>query len=277
MTEKPHLSPTRSLEIAQAGARAGGALVRGRANDIGEVRAKGSPTDFVSEVDVASGVAVVEAIAALHPGASFVVEEDEVYGLAGVERGNLMADEVWVIDPIDGTTSFLHGYPCFSVSVALMSQGQPVAGAVYNAALDEMNSAAIGLGATRDTQVLSVSSALTVQQALLITGFPYDRGAPLDRQLAVLAAFLRAPVHGMRRDGSAAVDCCHVAAGRADGFWEYTLKPWDMAAGVCILREAGAEVTDVEGRPWSAASDSICCANPALHAEMLRIIGAAAP
>lgn len=275
MTEKTPLSPAAALEIAKTGASAGGAVVRGRADDIGAIRAKGTPTDFVSEVDIASGVAVVEAIAALHPGASFVVEEDEVYDLVGVQRGDLMSEEVWVIDPIDGTTSFLHGYPCFSVAVALLRNGQPVAGAVYNAALDEMNSAALGLGATRDGHTLAVTSARTVQEALLITGFPYDRGAPLDRQLAVLAAFLRAPVHGMRRDGSAAVDCCHVAAGRADGFWEYTLKPWDMAAGVCILREAGAEVTDVEGRPWSAASDSICCANPALHAEMLRVIGAA--
>ena len=114
-----------------------------------------------------------------------------------------------------------------------------------------------------------------MRDALLITGFPYDRGAPLDRQLAVLAAFLRAPVHGIRRDGSAAIDCCHVAGSRADGFWEYYLKPWDVSAGVVILREAGALVTDTEGAPWTAHSESICCANPALHAEMLAVIGGA--
>ena len=161
------------------------------------------------------------------------------------------------------------------MSVACLRDGQPVAGAVYNAALDEMNAAAVGLGATRDGAPLSVSDAPTVRDALLITGFPYDRGAPLDRQLAVLAAFLRAPVHGIRRDGSAAIDCCHVAGARADGFWEYYLKPWDMAAGVVILREAGALVTDVDGAPWTAHSESICCANPALHAEMLAVIGGA--
>lgn len=107
----------------------------------------------------------------------------------------------------------------------------------------------------------------------MVTGFPYDRGAPLDRQLSVLAAFLRSPVHGIRRDGSAANDCCHVAAGRADGFWEYTLKVWDMAAGVIICSEAGATVTDVEGAPWTSRSTSICTANPQLHAQMLDVIG----
>lgn len=269
-------SIARAVEIAVAGARAGGALIRSRKPHDGEVRSKGSATDFVTQVDVDSGVAVVEAIRALDPGARFVVEEPEVYDLTGVERADLDEPRVWVIDPIDGTTSFLHGYPCFSVSVALLSGGQPLAGAVYNAALDEMNAAGVGRGATRDGRQLQVTPASRVSEALLITGFPYDRGAPLDRQLAVLAAFLRAPVHGIRRDGSAAVDCCHVAAGRADGFWEFGLKPWDMAAGACILREAGAEVTDTEGRPWSAASESICCANPALHAEMLRIIGESA-
>jgi myo-inositol-1(or 4)-monophosphatase len=122
---------------------------------------------------------------------------------------------------------------------------------------------------------IHVTNAETVRDALVITGFPYDRGTPLDVQMAVLTAFLRAPVHGMRRDGSAAVDCCHVAGGRADGFWEYALKPWDMAAGALICREAGAVVTDVSGRPWSAASENILAANPSLHAEMLALIRSA--
>jgi myo-inositol-1(or 4)-monophosphatase len=138
-----------------------------------------------------------------------------------------------------------------------------------------MNAAAVGAGATRDDVPIHVTAAETVRDSLVITGFPYDRGAPLDIQLAVLAAFLRAPVHGIRRDGSAAIDCCHVAGGRADGFWEYGLKPWDMAAGALICREAGALVTDVAGRPWSAASESIIAANPALHAEMLALIRSA--
>jgi myo-inositol-1(or 4)-monophosphatase len=260
------------LDCALEAALAGGQELIARRANMGTVRSKGWTTDFVTEADLASGVAVARTITERLPGARFVIEEDEVYDLAQVTRGSLDDDEVWVVDPLDGTTSFVHGYPTYSVSVACLRSGQPVAGAVYNAALGEMNAAAVGLGATRDGAPLSVTDAPTVQDALLITGFPYDRGAPLDRQLAVLADFLRAPVHGIRRDGSAAIDCCHVAGGRADGFWEYYLKPWDVSAGVVILREAGAVVTDADGAPWTAQSESICCANPALHAEMLSVI-----
>ncbi len=262
------------LKAAQDAARAGGTVLRSRAGRVGAVRSKGSPTDFVTESDIASGLATVKALLAALPGARVLCEEDEVHAELGVDKASLDESEVWVVDPLDGTTSFLHGFPCYSVAVGLLRDGLPVAGAVYNAALDEMNCAAVGEGAWRDGARIAVSGAASVTDALLVTGFPYDRGAPLDRQLAVLAAFLRAPVHGIRRDGSAAIDCCHVAAGRADGFWEYYLKPWDMAAGAVICAEAGATVTDVDGRAWTSAAQSICVANPALHARMLEIIGA---
>jgi myo-inositol-1(or 4)-monophosphatase len=263
------------LHCAVEAAKAGGRELAARKDHVGAVRTKGFATDYVSESDIASGVAVARAILGRYPNARFVIEEDEVYDLASATRGDLDDDEVWVIDPIDGTTSFLHGYPNYSVSVACMRDAQPVAGAVYNAALDEMNAGALGLGATRDGRRLLVGDATSVSEALLITGFPYDRGAPLDRQLDILGAFLRYPVQGIRRDGSAALDCCHVAGERADGFWELYLKPWDTGAGVIILREAGATVTDMEGRPWDAHSESICCANPILHAKMLEVIEAA--
>ncbi len=264
--------PLTALETARTAALAGGEVLRAREGDLGAVRSKGWATDFVTEADIASGVAVAQAILAAHPHARLVVEEPEVCEQLGVEPGSLDDEEVWLVDPLDGTTSYVHGFPCYSVAVALVRAGQPVAGAVFNAASAELFSAAAGHGATRDGGGIRCSAAATVPEALLITGFPYDRGEPLDRQLAVLAAFLRSPVHGMRRDGSAAVDCCHVASGRADGFWEYTLKPWDMAAGALICREAGARVTDVDGRDWSTASDSICVANPALHTAMLGVI-----
>ncbi len=259
------------LETAMTAARAGGAVLEARQGSAGEIRSKAWSIDLVSETDIAAGVAVARAIAERHPDARFVIEEEEVYDLAGVTRGTL-EDDVWVVDPLDGTTSFLHGYPNYSVSVGYVSAGQPIAGAVYNAALGEMNAAAQGLGATRQGLPLQTGDAATVQEALLITGFPYDRGEPLDTQLAVLAAFLRAPVQGIRRDGSAALDCCHVAGQRADGFWEYYLKPWDIAAGAIILREAGAVVTGTDGTPWDITTDSICCANPALHGRMLEVI-----
>ena len=261
-----------ALETAKAGALAGGRVLESMRGRSGDIRTKASAIDFVSEADVASGVAVVRAIAERDPRARFVCEEAEVYDLLGVEQGVIGDGDVWVIDPLDGTTSFIHDYPTYSVSVALVRGFDPIAGAVYNAAAGEMNAAALGLGATREGAPIHVTAAASVTDALVITGFPYDRGAPLDLQMAVLTAFLRAPVHGIRRDGSAAVDCCHVAGGRADGFWEYALKPWDMAAGALICREAGALITDVEGRAWSAASGSILAANPLLHAEMLDLI-----
>ena len=264
-----------ALETAKAAALAGGVVLHERAGNMGAIRCKSSRTDFVTEADVASGVAVVSAILERDPSARILVEEDEVYGLLGIQKATLGDGDVWVVDPLDGTTSFIHGYPTYSVSVALVRGLTPIAGAVYNAAAREMNAAAAGRGATRDGVPLRVSTAERVSDALVITGFPYDHGEPLTKQLAVLAAFLRAPVHGMRRDGSAAIDCCHVASGRADGFWEYGLEPWDMAAGVIIAREAGAQVTGVSGEEWTAATGNILVANAMLHTEMLALIASA--
>lgn len=264
-----------ALEIAVFAARSGGDAIRENAVSDWSARSKSSVTDLVTEVDVASGVAVARAILERVPNANLLVEEPEVHEAIGVAPASLADDELWLVDPLDGTTSFVHGYPCYSVAVALVREGQPVAGAVYNVALNEINAAALSEGATRNGKPIRCTDAASVREALLVTGFPYDRGEPLDRQLRVLAAFLRAPVHGIRRDGSAAIDCCHVASGRCDGFWEYALKPWDMAAGVVIAREAGAYASDTDGTPWTSSSTGIVVANPVLHAEMIQLVLAA--
>ncbi len=259
------------LEIAREAASAGVDVLRAHLGNAGRVRTKSSASDLVSEADIASGVAVARAIGQRMPSARFVIEEPEVYDLAGVRRGTLKDPEVWVVDPLDGTTSFVHGYPCYSVSVALVRDGQPVAGAVGNAATGEMTSAADGAGATLDGRSIHCSDVDAIEHALLITGFPYDRTATLDRQLAVMTRMVRL-VHGLRRDGSAAIDCCHVAAGRADGFWEYALKPWDTAAGVVILREAGAVVSAIDGSPWTIETADHLAAGPRLHPVLLEAI-----
>ena len=264
-----------SLHTAILAAQAGGRVLAERAGDPLSVRAKRWTNDLVTEVDIEAGVAVVEALLAAYPTASIIIEEDEVYALTGTTPGLIDDETVWIIDPLDGTTSFVHGYPCYSVSVAYAERGTVVAGAVHNAALAETFSAARGHGAHLDGRPISASAAADLTEALLITGFPYDRGAPLERQLKVLSAFLRGYVHGIRRDGSAANDCCYVAAGRADGFWEYYLKPWDMAAGALIAEEAGCLVTDVTGEPWSLLAEGICIASPTLHAKMIEVILAA--
>lgn len=265
-----------ALDAVRAAAIAGGHVVSGSREAMGRVRAKRWTTDLVTDTDVAAGVAIVEEILRRDPDAGIVVEEDEVYGLTGTSPGDLHGDSVWVIDPLDGTTSFVHGYPCYSVSVACVERGLVVAGAIYNVPGEELFSAVRGGGAFRDSTPISVSTAAEIHDALLVTGFPYDRGEPLERQLRVFETFLRRGVHGVRRDGSAANDCCHVAVGRADGYWEYYLRPWDMAAGALICEEAGATVTNVSGGPWAIDSEGICVANPALHAKMLDVIREAA-
>ena len=260
------------MRLAADAAEAGGREIATRGRDIGAVRVKSGEIDLVTETDIAAGVTVVRTILDADPSARFVIEEDEVYGLTGCERGDLFAGRTWVVDPLDGTTSFVHGFPCYSVSVGLLEDGVPIAGAVHNMPMNETSCGAVGCGAYRGDDAIACGRTSDLTQALLITGFPYDRTQPLDRQLEVLAAFLRAPVHGIRRDGSAAIDCCHVASGRADGFWEFGLRPWDMAAGVIICREAGAHVTGIDGEEWTPASTGIIVANPALHALMSEVV-----
>lgn len=257
------------LDTAIAAAEAGGRLLAARARSMGEVRTKRTATDLVTDADVASGIEICRLIAAASEGARFVVEEPEVCERAGVTTGSLSDPEVWVIDPLDGTTSFVHGYPCWSVSVALLRDGEPVCGVVRAEPSDETYAAAVGLGATLNGDPIRCAGRTDLREALLGTGFPYDRGPALDTQLRVLARFMRVPVHDIRRDGSAAIDCCHVACGRTDGFWEFSLQPWDTAAGVVIAREAGAVVTDVTGAPWRAEELAILIANPALHPVMM--------
>lgn len=257
------------MEAAAVAAGIGGALLAARRGELGDVRTKTAGMDLVTEADIASGVAVCRALAERFEGALFVVEEDEVHALAGVPRGDLFSGEVWLIDPLDGTTSYVHGFPCWSVSVALLQDGVPVAGAVRNEPLGETFRAAIGHGAWLGEDALSCSGETDPCRSLLVTGFPYDRGAPLESQLSVLAHLTRLPVRDLRRDGSAAVDCCHVAMGRCDAFWEFELRPWDTAAGCVIAQESGALVTDVTGAPWRAEMLDVLIANPALHARLL--------
>jgi myo-inositol-1(or 4)-monophosphatase len=264
------------LQTALEAARRAAALVASRAGDPGRLATKSADVDLVTEVDIASGVLIIETILAHEPDARFLIEEPPALEQTGAAPGTLADREVWVIDPIDGTTSFVHGFPCFSVSIALVSDGVPVLGVVHNAALGEVFHAIAGEGAFRDGEPIHASAATTVAGSLLVTGFPYDRGAPLTRQLAVFADILR-DVHGIRRDGSAAIDCCHVACGRADGFWEYQLKPWDTAAGMLIAQEAGAIASGIDGRAWDPTVGDIIVAAPALHGDLLARIRAADP
>ncbi len=249
-------------------ARAGAAVLADRAHAYGRVRKKSHTVDLVTEADIASGIAVVETVAAHREDARFVVEEDEVFERSTVARGELDNEEVWVIDPLDGTTSFVHGYPYYSVSVALLRDGVPVVGVVHDVCRDETFEAVHGGGATVAGAAIRVAHARSLDSALVATGFPYDRGSTLERQLVLLRRIIK-EAHDIRRDGSAALDCCYVACGRVDAFWELALRPWDTSAGALIAQEAGALVTDLAGAPWTPATQDVLVANPALHSVML--------
>jgi myo-inositol-1(or 4)-monophosphatase len=224
-------------DLAAACAREAGELVARRANDPRTaIATKSSPTDMVSEVDRESEALIVSRLLAARPG-------DGILGEEGGER-TATSGVRWLIDPLDGTTNYLYGYPAFCVSIAAERDGSVVAGAVFDVSRGEMYAAAAGQGATRDGQPLAVSGLARIDTALLATGFGYDP-AQRARQGAVLAAVVPA-VRDIRRSGSAALDLCGVACGRLDGYFELGLGPWDWAAGALIVREAGGETLFVE-------------------------------
>ncbi len=197
-----------------------------------------SPNEFVSEVDRQAEAAIIDIIARAYPGHAFMAEESG-------ETGD--GDFVWIIDPLDGTTNYLHGFPVFSVSIALQVKGRLEVGVVYDPMRQELFTALRGSGATLNDRKIRVSRRNRLEGALLGTGFPYRDLEHLDRYLAIFRELMQKTA-GIRRPGSAALDLASVACGRLDGFWEYGLKPWDLAAGALLIQEAGGFVGSMDGR-----------------------------
>ncbi|CAA9321546.1 MAG: Inositol-1-monophosphatase, partial [uncultured Gemmatimonadaceae bacterium] len=225
-----------------------------------------SRTDFVSVADRAAEDVVREALLHAVPDAVVLGEEGSPDAAAG--RGT-----VFVVDPLDGTTNFLHGYPWFGVSIAALVDGTPVAGVVRNVATGELFTATLGGGAFREApggarEPIAVSTESDPARALLGTGLPFKHAHHVAPYLRSLPRILGA-VAGVRRAGAAVLDLCDVACGRFEAFWELELAPWDMAAGLVIAREAGALVTDLRGRPAPVAAGPIVAGNPAMHAWLL--------
>lgn len=221
-----------------------------------------SPADFVSEVDHAAEEALAEVIRGRHADATLIAEEfsPSVSSLAGL---------VFVADPLDGTTNFLHGFPWYAVSVAAMIDGELAAGAILNAATGELFTATAGGGARRAGQPIAVSKITDPTRALLGTGFPFKPGNPYTQQYLEMLPRVMLQTAGLRRAGAAALDLADVACGRFEGFWEMTLAPWDIAAGTLLIREAGGIVTDLDGNPCPIAHTSVVAGNPAMHAWLL--------
>ncbi|MDQ3949697.1 MAG: inositol monophosphatase [Gemmatimonadota bacterium] len=217
--------------------------------------------DFVSAVDRASEEAISEVVRARHPDAGIVGEEltPELGAPSGV---------TFVADPLDGTTNYLHDFPAYCVSIAALVDGEPVAGAILNVPTGELFTATAGGGARRSGQPIAVSRIDAPRRSLIGTGFPFRNAEDVDSYLRVMAAVMR-EVAGIRRPGSAALDLADVACGRFDAFWELWLAPWDVAAGILLVREAGGVVTDLQGEPARVAYGPIVAGNPAMHAWLL--------
>ncbi len=241
--------------------------------DFGEVEqlqvSRKGPGDFVSAADRKAEDILRAALEKARPGYGFILEE------GGVIEGADAAHR-WHVDPLDGTTNFLHGLPHFAISVGLERDGQPVAGVVYNPISDEWFIAEKGKGAFLNNRRLRVAGRQSLDQAVLLCGIPHIGRGDHERFLRELSHMM-VNFAGIRRQGSAALDLCYVAAGRADAYWERGLKSWDMMAGLCILREAGGFASDPEGGDNPAGAGAVACGNEYIHRELLKIIRRANP
>jgi len=251
------------LSFAEAVAREAGALLRERFGTRLDVRHKGR-INLVTEVDLLAEQCIRRQIQAHFPDHSILAEEEGLTETASAFR--------WIVDPLDGTTNYAHGYPFFSVAIAVEQHGEIIVGVVYDPLRNELFSAAKGQGAYCNGQPLHVSDVTSLEQALLVTGFPYNVKSSLQKNLDHFSAFLDV-AQAIRRDGSAALDLAYVAAGRFDGFWELNLAPWDMAAGSLLVTEAGGQVTAFGGQAFSPYVPEIVASNGHIHAAMCQVLG----
>jgi myo-inositol-1(or 4)-monophosphatase len=218
--------------------------------------------DFVSDVDRSAEAIIIDTIRKAYPSHAILAEE------SGSHAGD---DYQWIIDPLDGTTNFLHGFPQFAVSIAMQYRGQLESAVVYDPVRDEMFTASHGQGAQLNDRRLRVTDQKTLKGALIGTGIPFRDQRYIDAYLAILKDMVK-DTAGIRRPGSAALDMAYVAAGRTDGFWELGLSSWDFAAGALIVREAGGTVTDIRGGDRYLESGNVIAGGIRVHGEMVKRI-----
>ena len=255
---------------AEAAARAAGAVIRAQLDEHGgprRVSSKGSTDDragidLLTEIDLAAEDAVRVVLAERAPGVPVLAEEGG--GAAHVRTR-------WIVDPVDGTTNLVHGFPFFAVSVGLQLDGELVAGCVYDPSRDDAWTASRGGGAACNGRPLRVSTVSKLDQALLLTGFAYDRRERAAWYLKFVKVMLERS-QGIRRAGAASLDFCQIAAGRADGYWEFNLKPWDVAAGILLVEEAGGRLSTIAGDPVDLDQPEVLCTNGRIHEEMREIL-----
>lgn len=250
------------LEAAIQAATIAGSEILAAQSGGSKVEYKGE-IDLVTEMDLRAEEIIKEFLSSKFPHIGMLAEESGLSGSGSSIR--------WIIDPIDGTTGYSHGIPHFAVSIALEQDGILEVGVVFNPPLNECFSAIKGEGAYLNGSPIGVSDTREIKRSLLATGFPYDRQTSPDNNVAQFNAFLM-KAQGIRRLGSAALDLCYTAAGRFDGYWEMKLKPWDTAAGILILTEAGGKVTDYKGGAYSIYDAELLCSNGHIHDQMIDIL-----
>lgn len=249
-------------EFAIDTARRAGALLRDNVGRIGSIEFKGA-VDIVTDVDRKSEALIIDAIKKAFPG----------HGILAEESPEVKQDSPfkWIIDPLDGTTNYSHGFPFFCVSIGFEISGEVAFGVVYDPMMNELFTAEKGKGATLNGKKTGVSTIGELGKSLLATGFPYDLRSSKDNNLDRFSEFsLKA--QAIRRAGSAALDLCYIASGRFDGYWEMKLKPWDVAAGSLIVSESGGAVTDFSGGPFSIYGKECLASNGLIHEDMTRIL-----
>lgn len=247
------------LNVAKTAAHRAGKMLVEKAQEKRDIAQKSGPTDLVTQFDHASQDIIVKSIHEKFPAHSILAEEE-------VEIDK--EDTRWIVDPIDGTTNFVYNYPLFCVSIAVEQKGEITVGVVYLPVLEETFWGVKGEGAWLNGKNIGVSETATFDNALLCTGFPYDK--TLLPQAVETFSRLTRKTRGIRRDGAAAIDLAFVAMGRVDGFWELDLSPWDVAAGSLIVEEAGGKVSDYQGKEHDIFSSSgIVASNGLIHSEFV--------
>jgi len=259
------------LNTAVKAARKAGAIINRASLDLDLVRvsSKGR-SDFVTEVDRAAEQAIIAVLKTAYPNHSFLAEE------SGASGPQAEADYLWIIDPLDGTTNFIHGFPQFAVSIGLKHRGQIAQAVIYDPTRDELFTATRGRGAFMNDRRLRVSKRDQLQDCLIGTGFPFRQIDRLDEYLRVFTRVTRTTA-GVRRPGAAALDLAYVAAGRLDGFWEFGLSPWDIAAGSLLIIEAGGLIGDLHGEADYLGTGNVIGASPKIYPQLLALMRDAQP
>ncbi len=262
----------RMISIAIEAAKEAGKFLKFNLGKVREIQRKvGQETNLVTEIDRQSEEIILGILRRHFPAHNFLAEESGLKLARAGHSGERESEYKWIVDPLDGTTNYTHHFPVFAVSIALEKAGEVVLGVVYDPNFDELFTAEKGKGAYLNGKRLAVSKTDSLIRSLLVTGFPYNIQENPDHAIEHFVNFLK-EAQAIRRMGSAAIDLAYVATGRIDGFWEVALNPWDTAASVLLVQEAGGKVTDFLGNPYSIYQKPILASNGMIHDEMLQVL-----